>query len=108
MRAATIAGLCLIAGSAANAVDLHDPTRPPFAAVAPSAARAPAAPRFQLSAIFLSGDRSVAVVNAMPVRCGERVGPYRVEKITADGVSYSYAGHTAFAPLRGHSKSQGD
>ena len=55
-----------------------------------------------ISAIFISGSRRVAIFNDQPVQVGDRVGAFRIEEITVNGVRYSAAGHSAFAPLAGH------
>lgn len=86
-----------VAGVAAGA-DLKDPTRPP-AAAAPSHHAAAHAALPRVTAIFLSPARQVAIFNEQPVRVGDQVGSYRIDAISAAGVHYTSAGHSAFAAL---------
>jgi hypothetical protein len=82
----------------AQAADLKDPTRPPpVASAAKPAAEHKLLP--QVTAIFLSSSRRIAVFNGQPVHAGDVVGGYRIDEVTAAGVHYSASGHTAFAPL---------
>jgi len=84
----------------AQAGDLKDPTRPPLVVVEGPLKQAAAAPLLpQVSAIFISSTRRVAVVDGQPVRAGDQVGAFHIEEVTAQGVRYSSAGHSAFAPL---------
>ncbi len=91
--------LLIAALGAAQAADLKDPTRPPILEGVPikHADAAPVLP--QVSAIFMSSTRRVAVVNGQPVRAGDQVGVFHIEEVTAQGVRYSCAGRSAFAPL---------
>jgi hypothetical protein len=52
-----------------------------------------------VSAIFLSSRRRIAIFNDQPVRAGDRVGNYRIDEVTGQGVRYSSVGHSGFAPL---------
>jgi hypothetical protein len=98
MRAAPLL-LILCCGWPAHGADLKDPTKPP-AAAAPSAIRsAPVLP--VVSAVFISSFRQVAIFNDQPVRVGDHVGAFRIDEINPNGVRYSAAGHSAFAPLAG-------
>ena len=86
-------------GAAAAAAGLRDPTAPPpTAAPVHSAKKAVALP--QVSAIFLSTNRRVAIFDGKAVAAGDRVGDLRIDEVTQDGVRYSDHGHSAFAPLR--------
>jgi hypothetical protein len=87
----------------AGSADLKDPTKRPVIAQAAAAAAGHAAAALPVvSAIFYSGTRQVAIFNDQPVQVGDRVGAFRIEEITVNGVRYSAAGHSAFAPLAGH------
>ena len=86
-------------GAAVAAAGLKDPTLPPPVA-APAHAARKAAPVPQVSAIFLSASRRVAIFDGKAVAAGDRVGDLSIEAVTADGVRYSDHGHSAFAPLR--------
>jgi hypothetical protein len=95
--------LLVACAPSAESVDLKDPTKRPVVVQAPAAAAVHAAPAGPVvSAIFYSGTRQVAVFNDQPVQVGDRVGAFRIEEITANGVRYSAGGHSAFAPLAGH------
>jgi hypothetical protein len=54
-----------------------------------------------VSAVFISSFRQVAIFNDQPVRVGDHVGAFRIDEINPNGVRYSAAGHSAFAPLAG-------
>jgi hypothetical protein len=53
----------------------------------------------QVTAIFLSSSRRIAVFNGQPVHAGDVVGGYRIDEVTALGVHYSASGRSAFAAL---------
>ena len=83
-----------------NCEELKDPTRPP--AILASGKHAEDHKALPLvTAIFLSGNRRVAIFNAQPVHAGDSVGGYRIDEVAAEGVRYSMSGHSGFAPLRG-------
>jgi hypothetical protein len=87
-----------VAGAHAPAAELRDPTRPP----APAAAAAHAPKHVvvpQVSAIFVSAARRVAIFDSQPVHEGDRVGDYVIETITATGVRYRLGQTVAFCPL---------
>ena len=88
--------LGLAAGSIAAAADLRDPTRPDTA-VAPTA-NAPAT-RFVVSAIFVSDERRVAIVNGKMVTAGDRIGGATVRAIDAHSVTLRYQNKTIHARL---------
>jgi hypothetical protein len=82
----------------ASAADLKDPTRPPILEVPIKLTdEHKLLPR--VSAIFISSTRRIAIFNDQPVRAGDQVGVYHIEEVTALGVRYSTAGHSAFANL---------
>ncbi|MDE2349729.1 MAG: hypothetical protein KGL92_14595 [Gammaproteobacteria bacterium] len=96
--------LCTCAGTAAMAAPaaatgLKDPTSPP-AVAAPAHVPKAHAPPPRVSAIFLSAQRRVAIIDGVAVAVGDRIGDLRILEITADGVHYSDHGHAAFAALR--------
>jgi hypothetical protein len=80
----------------ANGEELRDPTRPPTPVVSGKHAeeRKP-----QVSAVFLSNTRRIAIFNSQPVRVGDRVGIYHIDEVEAHGVRYSASGRSEFAPL---------
>jgi len=82
----------------ATAQDLKDPTRPPIMNV-PIKHIDEIKLLPHVSAIFVSSTRRIAIFNDQPVRAGDRVGAYLIDEVTARGVRYSSAGHTAFAAL---------
>lgn len=65
---------------------LTDPTRPPGPAHVD--AGQPAHRPLEVSAVFLFGDRSVALVNGRLVGAGERLGSIKIEAVLADGIRY--------------------
>jgi hypothetical protein len=89
--------VCAVAaGSFAAADGLRDPTRPP---AAPTHAVRAAEPGPVLSAIIgVDGDR-IAIFNGQLVRRGGAVGPYLIEAVFDDGVSYRHAGATVYLYL---------
>jgi len=94
-------GLLVLAGVLslpASAEDLKDPTRPPIMDV-PIKHNDGIKLLPHVSAIFVSSTRRVAIFNDQPVRAGDRVGAYLIDEVSARGVRYSTAGHTAFAAL---------
>jgi hypothetical protein len=99
MRHTTILPFALGCALSAQAADLKDPTRPPV--ITSVTAKPMAEPKLppQVTAIFLSSSRRIAVFNGQPVHAGDVVGVYRIDEVTAQGVHYSASGHAAFAPL---------
>jgi hypothetical protein len=96
--AALIVALASVPGLAlhASGEELRDPTRPPAPLVMGKHAeeRKP-----QVSAVFMSNTRRIAIFNAQPVRAGDTVGIYHIDEVEAHGVRYSASGHSEFAPL---------
>jgi hypothetical protein len=99
MRNKIIALALLLPMSLACGDDLKDPTRPPA-----SAGSSPklAVSALVVTAIFISGERHIAIVNDEPVSVGDRIGSHQILEISAAGVRYSSAGRTVFARLVGH------
>ena len=82
----------------ASGAELRDPTRPPTAIITSKHVeeRKP-----QVSAVFVSNSRRIAIFNAQPVRAGDTVGIYHIDEVGAHGVRYSESGRSDFAPLAG-------
>lgn len=76
--------VALLAGHAASA-DLNDPTRPSYVLQSPGAQAAPTSLR--VSAVFISGDRRIAVINGQRVRVGDEVAGARVSAIAKNKVT---------------------
>lgn len=87
----------LVACAAPAAADelLRDPTRPYFIDPTP-VARTPA---FNVSAIFVSKQRRVAILNGRTVTAGDRVDGALVRAIGERGVKLDYQGRTIHAEL---------
>ena len=96
LRAAVFAAALLAAGPVAAEEALRDPTRPYNASVTPAAS----APGFDVSAIFVSEQRRVAVVNGRPVTVGARIDGAVVTAIAEDGIKLNYAGRALSARLQ--------
>jgi MSHA biogenesis protein MshK len=92
--------LALMAVAAASHADtLHDPTQPANVRSAPEAS----AGALKVEAIFLSGNRRVAIVNGQLVRQGESLGGAVIDEIHADSIRYTRDGasHVARLPKPG-------
>ncbi len=94
LRAFLLACLLVSLGAVgAAAAELADPTRPtrtlPATPGSPQAAAA-----LRVSAIFISGERRIAVVNGRSVRVGETIGGATVRRIERDRVSFLRGGRT--------------
>lgn len=94
LRAFLLACLLVSLGAVgAAAAELADPTRPtrtlPATPGSPQAAAA-----LRVSAIFISGERRIAVVNGRSVRVGETIGGATVQRIERDRVSFLRGGRT--------------
>jgi hypothetical protein len=96
--AALTLALAIAGGIAPHASggELRDPTRPPTAIITVKHAEEP---KPKVSAVFLSNTRRIAIFNAQPVRAGDTVGIYHIDEVDAQGVRYSAAGRSDFAPL---------
>lgn len=77
----------------ASRAELADPTRPNFGVGPAQDAGSPAA-ALTLSAVFISGDTRIAVVNGRRVRVGETVGGATVSRIERDSVSFTRGDRT--------------
>jgi hypothetical protein len=106
MRQQIIALTLLIPVSLASGDDLKDPTRPPVVAGANS--RIAVSTAMVVTAIFMSGERRIAVVNDEPVRVGDFIGSHQILEINAAGVRYSSGGRSVFARLVGHADRVGE
>ena len=94
--AGALLSLMWVAG--AQAETLVDPTRPAFAAPSKQTASQPVM-ESRVSAIFLSGDRRVAVFDGRVVKAGDRVGDAVIQEVLADGVRYARGGRVEVARL---------
>jgi MSHA biogenesis protein MshK len=88
-----------VAASFAHADTLIDPTRPAFAQAKSSAVARSVDPTSSLTAIFLSGERRVAVLDGKVVKAGDRVGDIVIQEISADSVRFTRAGRVESARL---------
>jgi len=79
--------------TAASSAELSDPTRPGYVTGSAQDVGAPAA-ALTLSAVFISGDTRIAVVNGRRVRIGETVGGALVRGIERDRVSFTRGDRT--------------
>jgi MSHA biogenesis protein MshK len=81
-----------------EAPTLHDPMRPPTAAVAPAGRRQGAVTAavggYQLSAIRITPELRSAIINGTTVSVGERLGTATVSAIHASHVTLQQAGRT--------------
>jgi MSHA biogenesis protein MshK len=93
--AACLCGALIV--SIAARADLIDPMRPAGPGNGPAHSAAPIRPR--VTAVFLSGQRRVAVFDGRVVKVGDRVGDVTIEEISADGVRYMRAGKVEYARL---------
>ena len=88
--------LMTLATSLAHADTLIDPTRPIASKSAPVRNVEHIA---QVTAIFHSGKRCVAVLDGKVVKAGDRIGDITIQEITTEGVRYARAGRVEFARL---------
>jgi hypothetical protein len=106
MRQAALPIICLLTLGLARGEELKDPTRPPDALTGDT--RRASAPALVVTAVFLSSERRVAIVNDRPVRVGDHIGVHVILEINADGVRYSSARGPAFARLAGQERAGDD
>lgn len=92
----TVVSLCLLIVSAAHA-ELGDPTRPSY--VSPAGDGAVATAALRVSAVFISGDRRIAVINGQRLRVGESVGGAIISEILSNKVSFVRGDRTFSVPL---------
>lgn len=97
MRSAVL--FLLLAGlPLAASAELTDPTRPSHAR--PDAGEpAPVAVSLNVTAVFVSGDRRIAIVNGQRVRVGETVDGVTVSRIERNRVSFSRGDRVFTVPL---------
>ncbi|MCB1844601.1 MAG: hypothetical protein KDI09_16690 [Halioglobus sp.] len=86
----------LILYSSANA-ELTDPTRPGNLLPEVEAARAEG--ELRVSAVFISGDRRIAVINGQRLREGESIGGATVSAIARNKVSFVRGDRAFSVPL---------
>ena len=92
--------LMLALGGAASAGEpLRDPTRPVYLD-AERTGPSDRAPRFNVSAIFVSEVRRIAVLNGRTVTIGDRVDGATITAIEQDRVRLAYGGRTFSAELK--------
>ncbi len=89
--------LCVAAGGMVATADLHDPTRPDTAVAPPVSAPVT---RFVVSAILISDDRRVAIVNGQSVTAGDRIGGATVQAIDAHTVALRFQDKIIHARLK--------
>jgi len=100
LLATSILAASTLPWSGARAESLSDPMRP-------ATVRAPVTPtarstdkNARVTAIFISDDRRVAVLDGVVVREGDRIGELVVEEIGSDSVRYQRLGRSEIAKLR--------
>ncbi len=96
--ALVVAGM-LLASAAIPAEPLRDPTRPTRVQEAAPAQRDRA---LTVSAVFVSGDRRLAIVNGQRVREGDAINGAIVSNIEADKVSFLRNDKITVVPLLNH------
>ncbi|MDZ7767954.1 MAG: hypothetical protein U5K38_02190 [Woeseiaceae bacterium] len=96
--AVVVAGL-LLAPSAGSVEPMRDPTRPTRVQEPAPAQRARA---LTVSAVFISGDRRLAIVNGQRVREGDAINGATVREIEADKVSFLRNNKILVVPLLNH------
>ncbi|MEQ8205622.1 MAG: hypothetical protein RIA65_05560 [Woeseia sp.] len=92
----TFVSLCLLMASVTQA-ELGDPTRPSY--VLPASDGAVASAVLRVSAVFISGDRRIAVINGQRLRVGESVGGATISEIESNQVSFVRGDRTFSVPL---------
>lgn len=100
-KAATLAAVYLGVGLVgAHADDLPSPRDPmqPYARGAAGAA-AVAGPRFMLTAVLISSERRVAIVNGKPYQSGENVDGAEIVRIESSAVHLREHGAEIVVPL---------
>lgn len=92
----TLVSFCLLVGAMAQA-GLGDPTRPSYAL--PVSEGVVASAELRVSAVFISGDRRIAVINGQRLRVGESVGGATISEIASNKVSFVRGDRTFSVPL---------
>jgi hypothetical protein len=88
----------------ASSIDAHadaliDPTRPAFAPGKSSPVMRSVDPVSRVTAVFVTGQRRVAVIDGQVVKAGDRIGDIVIEEILADGVRFTRGGRVEVARL---------
>lgn len=94
-----VAAATALAASASFADPMRDPTRPTRVQEPAPVQRDKA---LTVSAVFVSGDRRLAIVNGQRVREGDAINDATVSRIEADRVSFSRNNKTLVVPLLNH------
>lgn len=94
-----VAAGMLLAPAAVPAEPMRDPTRPTRVQEPAPVQRVRA---LTVSAVFVSGDRRLAIVNGQRVREGDAINDAIVSKIEADKVSFLRNNKTLVVPLLNH------
>lgn len=90
--------LVLLVGCAASAAaELQDPTRPSY--VTDDSVAGAAYGALRVNAIFISGERRIAIVNGQRLRIGETVNGATVNRIEQDRVSFVRGEEVFAVPL---------
>ena len=93
------AGLCLLGMLGASFVHSADQWADPMRPDTWQTTTSRSSPTFRLSAIFLSGDRRVAILNGYPLRVGDRLGEAELIEIDEDRVTLSLGGRSIVTKL---------
>ncbi len=96
--AVLVAGM-LLAPATGSAEPMRDPTRPTRVQAPAPTQRVRA---LIVSAVFISGDRQLAIVNGQRVREGDAINGATVSKIEADKVSFLRNNKILVVPLLNH------
>lgn len=96
---AFVAAGMLLAPAAESAEPMRDPTRPTRVQEPAPVQRDRA---LTVSAVFVSGDRRIAIVNGQRVREGDAINDVIVSKIEADKVSFLRNKKILVVPLLNH------
>jgi hypothetical protein len=91
----------VVAAAAASADDRPPPRDPtqPYGRAAEAIAGAPSGPRFTLTAVLISSERRVAIVNGKPYLQGDRIGGAELVRIDANAVRLRDGGGDIVVPL---------
>lgn len=93
---------CAALGTAAAYADdrplPRDPTQP-YGRTTAAAPGVPSGPRFTLTAVLISSERRVAIVNGKPYLQGDRVGGAEIVRIDANAVHLRDGGGDIVVPL---------
>ncbi len=95
---ARIACACLLLAALPAEAELADPMRPSWSLPAGPVTETPAG-ALRVSAVFISGERRIAVVNGRRVRVGDSVAGAYVSRIERDRVSFRRGDEAFSVPL---------